>query len=169
VLAADPYATAAPPGVELVALPDLLAQADHVSLHVPLSPESRHLIGPDELAAMRPGAVLVNTARGGLVDEAAVAKAVASGALGGAGLDVTEREPLPGDSPLLGVDRVLLTAHTAAWSLTTEAELTRRSVDAVLALLAGRPPESIVNPRVLDSPDLRIPALRGEGSAGPDP
>jgi D-3-phosphoglycerate dehydrogenase / 2-oxoglutarate reductase len=163
LLACDPVVApeaAARLGAELVELPELLGAADHVSLHVPMDASNRHLIGSAELASMRRGAILVNTARGGLVDEAAAIEAVRRGWIAAAGLDVTEREPLPPDDPLLGADGILLTAHSAAWSATAEAELSRRSVDAVIDLLNGRRPPSIVNPAVLDAPNLRVPALR---------
>lgn len=109
---------------------------------------------------MRPGVVLVNTARGTLIDEVALIAAIERGHVAGAGLDVTEREPLSPGHPLLSNERVLLTAHSAAASTTARAELARRSVDAVIELLAGRQPASIINPDVLQSPRLRISALR---------
>jgi phosphoglycerate dehydrogenase-like enzyme len=104
--------------------------------------------------------VLVNTSRGGLVDAQAVMSAVRQGHLGGAGLDVTDPEPLPPDSPLLGSERIVLTAHSAASSTTTQVELARRSIDAAMALLVGQQPDSIVNPDVLTTPQLRLAALR---------
>lgn len=100
-------------GVQLAALPDLLAQADFVSLNCDLNPTSQHLINAETLAQMKPGAVLINTARGPIVDETALVAALQSGHLGGAALDVFEIEPLPADSPLLGMDNVLLAAHNA--------------------------------------------------------
>jgi phosphoglycerate dehydrogenase-like enzyme len=163
VLAADPNVSpdvAANAGVDLVDLPTLLATADHVSLHAPMSPDNRHLIGADEIAAMRPDSVVVNTARGGLVDEVALLAAIRRGAVAGAGLDTTEREPLPRNDPMLRSGRIVLTAHSAAWSRTAEAELATRSIDAALRLVRGEPPESVVNPDVIGSAALRNPALR---------
>lgn len=101
-------------GLERVGLPTLLAEADIVTLHVPLTPATRGLIDADALARMRPGAVLINTARGPLVDEAALARALTLGQLGGAGLDVFAREPPPSASPLMGLRNVVLTPHVAA-------------------------------------------------------
>jgi D-3-phosphoglycerate dehydrogenase len=163
VVAADPYVSpdvAANAGVDLIDLPTLLATADHVSLHAPMSPDNRHLIGADEIAAMRPDSVIVNTARGGLVDEVALLAAIRRGAVAGAGLDTTEREPLPRNDPMLRSARIVLTAHSAAWSRTAEADLATRSVDAVVRLVRGELPESVVNPAVVESADLRNPALR---------
>jgi phosphoglycerate dehydrogenase-like enzyme len=108
---------------------------------------------------MRPGVVIVNTARGGLIDEAALIAKVAQGHVGGAGLDVTEREPLPADDPTLQADGIVLTAHSAMASATARAELARRTVDAVIDLLHGTEPASIVNREVLASARLRIPEL----------
>jgi D-3-phosphoglycerate dehydrogenase / 2-oxoglutarate reductase len=164
VLAADPVVTedvARAAGVRLVALPELLHQSDHVSLHAPLARDAAFLVGERELSLLRPGAVLVNTARGGLLDEDAVLRALRSGRLAGAGLDVTAREPVPAGDPLLGVtDGLLLTGHSAAWSAASVEQLARRSVDAAAALLAGRRPASTVNPEVLHAPELRLAALR---------
>jgi phosphoglycerate dehydrogenase-like enzyme len=100
-------------GVGFRALPDLLAEADVVSLHVPLLPETRHLIGEAELSLMKPTALLVNTARGALVDEVALARALRSGRILGAALDVLSQEPPPPDHPLLGLDDCLITPHCA--------------------------------------------------------
>jgi phosphoglycerate dehydrogenase-like enzyme len=100
-------------GLVRVDLSTLLAEADIVTLHVPLTPATRRLIGADALARMRPGALLINTARGGLVDEAALARALLERRLGGAGLDVFAHEPPPPDSPLLTLRNVVLTPHVA--------------------------------------------------------
>jgi D-3-phosphoglycerate dehydrogenase len=135
----------------------LIEGADHVSLHVPMSGANHYLIDAAALARMRPGAVLVNTARGGLVDEAAVMAALASGRLGGAALDVTEREPLPADDPLLSAPpSLVLTGHGAAWGVRSTAELRDGSVAAAADLIAGRVPASVVNPEVLTAPNLRV-------------
>lgn len=151
-------------GAEPVTLPELCARADHVSLHAALGKSSRNIIDAQTIAQMRRGAILVNTARGGLIDEAALIDAVRAGHLGGAGLDVTASEPLPVDHPLLGVDGIVLTAHSAAFSTTSASELRRRAVAAVADLLAGRTPESVVNPEVLSSSALRLPRVLGGGT-----
>jgi D-3-phosphoglycerate dehydrogenase / 2-oxoglutarate reductase len=164
-IAADPLVpaeVAAQAGVELVPLEQLLTEADHISLHPPLTPETRHLISDQVLAGLRPGAIIVNTSRGGVVDQDAVVRALASPdrRLGGIGLDVTDPEPLPADHSLLRAPDVIVTAHSAVASTTAARELARRSVDAAIALLEGRLPDSIVNPDVLEAPNLRATELR---------
>jgi (S)-sulfolactate dehydrogenase len=117
-------------GAERVPLDELLAQADVVSLHVPLTDATRGLMDASRIAAMKPGAVLVNTARGGIVDEAALAQALREGRLGGAALDVFEREPLAAGSPLAGVPNLILTPHIAG--------VTHESNQRVSSLIAAR-------------------------------
>lgn len=130
-----------PPRNGRIALEALLAQADVVSLHCPLTAETRGLIGAGELARMKPGALLINTARGGVVDEPALAAALRSGHLGGAGIDVLSREPPPADHPLLAPDlpNLIVTPHVA-WA---SREARQRLVDEIAANLrafsAGRP------------------------------
>ena len=103
------------PGIAPVSLAQLFAESDIVSLHVPLKANTRHLIDDAALAQMKPGALLINTARGGLIDEAALVRALQRGTLSGAGLDVFAEEPLPADSPLRQLDNVILTPHTAGY------------------------------------------------------
>jgi D-3-phosphoglycerate dehydrogenase len=117
ILAFDPYFAGEAAPAELVDLPTLLAQSDIVSLHARLTDESYHLIGREELASMKPTAILINTARGGLVDEKALVEALASRRLRGAALDVFDEEPLHADSPLLRLDNVTLTPHLAGSSI----------------------------------------------------
>jgi D-3-phosphoglycerate dehydrogenase len=117
VAAYDPFLTiqrAEELGVESLALEELLQVADVVTLHLPLTDDTRHMMNRDRLAMMKPGAVLINAARGGLIDHHALVEAVESGALAGAALDVFDPEPLAADSPLRGSDRILLTPHLAA-------------------------------------------------------
>lgn len=126
-------------GAALVEREELLRQADFVTLHIPATPESRGMIGAEDLVLMKPGAILVNTARGALVDEPALIEALRSGRLGGAALDVFAEEPLPPDSPLRTLDNVVLSPH-AAW-MTHEARerLIQIPIDNVLAFLLGKP------------------------------
>jgi glyoxylate reductase len=147
---------ALPPDVERelnatrVELDTLLAEADFVSLHVPLTPKTKHLIGSDQLALMKPKAVLVNTSRGPVVDEAALAAALRSGAIFAAGLDVYEREPEI-HPDLLGLDNVVLTPHIASSSVRTRSEMSALAVRNLLAGLAGERPPNLLNPEVLPS------------------
>ncbi|HST41205.1 MAG TPA: NAD(P)-dependent oxidoreductase [Conexibacter sp.] len=125
-------------------LADLLERVDALSIHLPLTPATHRLIGAPELAAMKPGALLVNTSRGEIVDEDALAAALAGGHLGGAGLDVFEVEPLPQDSPLIGLESAVVTPHSAAFSEQALAELRSRALDDALRVLAGEQPRNPV-------------------------
>lgn len=132
-----------PAGWHARSLPDLLAQADVVSLHVPLTKHTRHLIGARELATMKPTAYLVNTSRGPVLDEAALADALRSGRLAGAGLDVYEEEPRihPG---LLACDNALLLPHLGSATAGTRERMAMMAIDNLLAVLEGRHPPNIV-------------------------
>lgn len=130
VIAHDPYASASE--VELVGLDELLRRADVVSLHVPLTPETRHMI---DVTRMKPGSLLINIGRGGLVDEDALAAALRSGHLAGAALDVTEIEPLPLSSPLLDAPNLILTPHVAWVSEVALEDLRRLTAEAALRLI----------------------------------
>ncbi len=135
-------------GVRRADTATLLAESDVVSLHMPLSPATRHWLGRAELAAMKPGALLVNTARGGVVDQDALIEALREGHLGGAALDVMDPEPLPGDSPLLTLPNVLLAPHIASASHATRGRMASMAVDNLLAALEGRRPPYCVNPEL---------------------
>jgi len=136
------------PGVEAVSLEELLACSDYVSVHVALAAATRNLIGAREIAAMKPGAVLVNTARGGIVDEAALARALDEGRLFAAGLDVFEREPLSPDSPLLSHPRVVLVPHVGSATARTRLQMVELAVANAVAAIQGRPMPHCVNPGV---------------------
>ncbi|HXE45483.1 MAG TPA: D-glycerate dehydrogenase [Conexibacter sp.] len=120
-------------------LPELLARSDFVSLHVPLTPGTRHLIDAHALGRMKPTAILVNTARGPVVDTQALTHALHAGTIGGAALDVTDPEPLPPDHPLLQAPNVLVVPHVGSATRRTRAAMTDRCVDNVLAGLADEP------------------------------
>jgi D-3-phosphoglycerate dehydrogenase / 2-oxoglutarate reductase len=141
---------------EFVSFADLLATSDYVSLHAPLTDSSHHLLGTAELAAMRPGAYLVNTARGGLIDTDALVDALLSGRLSGAGLDVTESEPPAVDHPLRAIDSVTLTPHAAFSSVDAMREVARRAATHAASALSGTLPDCVVNPEVLQQANLRI-------------
>lgn len=136
-------------GAEPADLMTLLAGSDVVSLHAPLTDETRHLIGSAELEAMPAGAVLVNTSRGGLVDGDALRQALAAGRLGGAALDVLETEPPAPDDPLLARDDVIVTPHAGFYSEESAVELRRKATEQVIEALAGRVPPYAVNARDL--------------------
>ncbi len=116
-----------------------LARADAVSLHVPLTARTRHLIDADALAAMRRTAILVNTTRGPVVDQVALAAALRSGAIGAAGLDVTDPEPLPAGDPLLTAPNLLVLPHIGSATVATRERMAAMAVDNLLAALDGRP------------------------------
>jgi D-3-phosphoglycerate dehydrogenase len=132
-------------GLRAVALDAALADADCVTLHAPLTPATRHMLDAGALATMRPGSVLVNTCRGGLVDEEALAEALAAGRPGAAALDVFEREPLPGDSPLRSLPSVTLSPHAAWYSPQALADLPAFATRQVIDFLGGKPVPAIVN------------------------
>jgi D-3-phosphoglycerate dehydrogenase len=148
-LAHDVYqdtAFAAEHGVRFVSLDELLAQSDIVTLHAVLTSDTQSLIGEKELVRMKPGAYLVNTARGGLVDEQALARALAENRLAGAGLDVFADEP-PKDSPLLKLgDKVLLAPHLGAQTTETVLRMGRMAAENVVQVLRGEKPAGVVNP-----------------------
>jgi D-3-phosphoglycerate dehydrogenase len=153
VIAFDPFA---PPelfareGVEQVNLAQLLAQSDYVSIHAPLLPETRDLFNADAFRQMKPTAYLVNTARGPIVDEGALARALDAGQLAGAALDVMPQEP-PVGSPLFGRDNVIITPHTSFYSEESLLELQRKAAQEVASVLTGNVPKNPVNPEVLQS------------------
>jgi len=140
------------PGVAFASLDSLLPAADFVSVHVALNADTRGLLGESALARMKPGAVLVNTARGGIVDEDALADALRSGQLGAAGLDVFAREPLDPASPLLRLPNVVLTPHIGSASEATRARMVELAVENLLAALAGKPMPHCANPAVYARP-----------------
>jgi D-3-phosphoglycerate dehydrogenase len=143
VITHDPYVSPealAAAGVENVGFDELLAMADFVSIHAPLLPATRGLFNRDIFRKMKKGAMLINTARGPLVDEEALIAALDSGQLGGAALDVVTTEPLPKESKLIGRDNVILTPHTAFYSVEALNELQTKCATDVARVLSGEPP-----------------------------
>jgi D-3-phosphoglycerate dehydrogenase len=147
VIVYDPFVQAdviARERVDQVDFDELLAQSDYVSIHTPLLPETRNLFGADAFSRMKPGALLINTARGPIVDEQALAKALDAGQLAGAALDVMPTEP-PVGSPLLGRGNVIITPHTSFYSEESLLELQRKAAQEVADVLSGKPPKNPVN------------------------
>ena len=139
VVGYDPYAPAGGAIDLMDSLDEALALADVVTLHLPLTPQSAGLIGPAQVAAMKPSAVVVNVARGGLIDQAALAGALREGRLAGAGLDVLAQEPPAPDDPILTAPNVVLSPHFAWYSDSSERRARTQAADAMLDYLAGRP------------------------------
>jgi phosphoglycerate dehydrogenase-like enzyme len=134
--------------VTLVPFERLLAESDFLSLHLPLTAESKHVISKNTLARMKPGAFLINTARGGLVCEADLYEALRAGRLAGAGLDVFEEEP-PGPGPLFGLENVVVTPHAAGVDLQSRDDMALSAAQAIVSLFRGEwPAEKVVNPEV---------------------
>lgn len=134
--------------VSFVSIEELAATSDVVSIHLALTPVTRRLIDTAFLSRMRPGAMLINTSRGEIIETPALVEALRSGHLAGAALDVFEEEPLPGAHPLLGMDNVVLTPHVGFYTVEAAARMLRMALDNVLAFFAGRP-QHVVNPEVL--------------------
>ncbi len=144
---ADP-AVEAELGATYVPFEDLLARADVVSVHAPLTPDTRHLIDAAALARMKPGAILVNSSRGGLVDQAALLAALDSGRLRAAALDVTDPEPLPADHPLVGRDDIVVIPHIGSNTLATRVKMGRMCAENLLAALRGERMPWVIDPAV---------------------
>ncbi|OHV08412.1 C-terminal binding protein [Kushneria phosphatilytica] len=138
-------------GWPVISLDELLVSSHVVSIHVPLTEQTHHLIDAEALSRMRSDAVLINTARGGVVDTAALVTALQSRQVLGAGLDVLEEEPLPADHPLMACSRVVLTPHAGFYTEESYAELKRRTVQNAVDVIQGRRPGNLLNPEVLHS------------------
>jgi D-3-phosphoglycerate dehydrogenase len=149
VLVYDPYVSAEVlskfGGIKMVDLKQLLADADLVSLHCPLTPETKHLIGAPELHLMKPGAILLNTSRGAVIDETALVQALREGRIAAAGLDVLEDEPPRPDNPLLHMENVVVTPHVAGYSADGITLRWHASIATLLAMARNQPPPSWVN------------------------
>ncbi|MCD6029912.1 MAG: hydroxyacid dehydrogenase [Thermomicrobiales bacterium] len=157
ILAADPYIdpdVMVAAGVEPVSLEDLLRRSDIVTIHAPLTPETRGLINAETLALMKPSAVLVNTARGPIIDLPALAEALEEGKLAGAALDVVDPEPLPADAPFYRMPNVILTPHSAYYSERSVDVVRRETLLEALQVLRGKRPRTVANPAVLEKVTL---------------
>jgi phosphoglycerate dehydrogenase-like enzyme len=153
VLAFDPYVTpaqAAEIGVTLAELDAVIAEADFLSLHAPLTKETHHLMNQERFAMMKEGAYLLNIARGGLVDAGALLAALESGKIAAAGLDVFEPEPLPVDSPLRNHPMILATPHSAGVTIEGRQRIESMAVERVLQFFRGERPQDVVNRELFD-------------------
>jgi D-3-phosphoglycerate dehydrogenase len=158
LLAYDPYVSqeqADSYRVKMVSLDDLLAQADYVSVHTPLMPQTRGLIGAEQLAKMKPTAYLINTSRGPVIDEAALIEALKAKQIAGAALDVFDPEPLVADSPLREMDNVILTPHLAAYSINAIEDLRAAVTATVSDVIQGYWPRHVMNAGVTPRRELR--------------
>jgi len=159
VITYDPYfrpEAAREMGIERVDFPQLLKEADFISLHAPLTSETKHLFSLEQFRTMKSTAYIINTARGALINHEDLVTALREGLIAGAGLDVTEPEPLPAESPLLTLENVILTPHSAFYSEASAEETRRRGVESVVLALHGIWPASLVNPEVKERPNRRI-------------
>ena len=136
-------------GISYMPRDEVIRSADFLSLHVPLTPETRHMMGAEELASMKETAFLINTSRGPVIDEKALAEALRDGVIAGAGLDVFETEPVSHDSPLLGLDNIVLTPHLASGSIETRTKMATTAATNIVSVLQGRVPPDLVNPGVI--------------------
>ncbi len=151
LIAYDPYVSqevADPYGVRMVDLTTLLRQSDILSIHAPLTAQTRHMIGENEMRQMKPSAFLVNTGRGLVVDGKALYQALKEGWIAGAGLDVLEKEPPDPDEPLLSLDNVVFTPHYASYTEEAYLELRIKAAENVASVLRGEWPKYVVNPEV---------------------
>jgi phosphoglycerate dehydrogenase-like enzyme len=150
-----PNAEAERLGIEFVPLDRLLAESDFVSLHAALTPETRGLLGEAQLRRMKPSAYLINTARGVMVDEAALVKALGEGWIAGAALDAFINEPLPAEHPFRSTPNLLVTPHQASFGYDSGARVSEAAAQAIVDLQGGRRPRWVVNPDVFAAPTLR--------------
>lgn len=149
VVVADPYLSveaALEAGVEQVSLDDLCRTADVISLHAPLTPETRHILDDRQIALMKPTTIVVNVSRGGLVDETALTEALTEGRIFGAGIDVFEQEPVARDNPLLSAPHTIISDHAGWYSERSVAVLQGNAALEIDRVLSGKPPKSWVNP-----------------------
>jgi len=157
VIAFDPYVSEIKmtrDGIEPVSFNELLERADYLSLHCLLNDETRHIMNAGAFARMKPSAYLINTCRGGVVDEKALIEALEKGQIAGAGLDVLEQEPPAADNPLLTMDNVIITPHAASATARMRPETRRRAAREIALALRGKWPMSPVNPTVMPKVNL---------------
>jgi D-3-phosphoglycerate dehydrogenase len=158
IIACDPLIQPAQSidNVEITTFEDVLRRSHFITVHTPLIPETEGMIGAHELAMMMPGSIIVNCARGGIIQEDALAEALKSGHLAGAGLDVVKPAPPPDDHPLLSAPNVIITPHTAFFSQASTVELERRTAEEAIRVLSGKKPQNLINPDVLGNSRVGI-------------
>ena len=150
--------------VRFASLDEVLAVADYLSLHVPLTTDTRHLIGERELARMKPTAFVINTSRGPVIDQRALVAALHAGRLAGAGLDVTDPEPAAADDPLLALPNVIVTPHAAWYSEESREYVTVEAAREAVRIVRGERPRSPVNPQT----QPRTPRLAADSQSSAD-
>ena len=158
ILAYDPYVSkerAAEIGVELVDLATVMRESDFITVHTPLNPETKGLIGAEEIGLMKPTAFLINTARGPVVDEAALVDALKHRRIAGAGLDVLEQEPPPKDHPLFALDNVALAPHCLAMTVEHQRDIGLEACENVRLAYEGKVPPHLANPEVVERPGMQ--------------
>lgn len=156
VIAYDPYLPeekkiAYRSWVDFTGLKELVSESDVISIHVPLTEQTRHLVDETEISQMKPDVILINASRGGIVNEAALVKALQNNRIAGAGLDVFSEEPVPAGNPLLKLENVILTPHSAALTRECVTRMATEAARCVLDVFAGREPQNVANPQVLES------------------
>jgi D-3-phosphoglycerate dehydrogenase len=137
--------------VKMVELKELLSKSDFISIHVPLTDQTLDLVDEAEFSLMKSEAILINASRGGVVNETALVEALQKNKIAGAGLDVFSEEPVSGDHPLLKLENIILTPHTAALTRECVARMATEAATCVLDVFAGRVPQNVANPHVLES------------------
>lgn len=150
IIACDPYVAKVDRGIELAEFPQLLSDSDFISIHTPLTKETRHIFGENELRAMKKSAYLINTARGSIINEKALYKALKDKWIAGAALDVMEKEPPDWKNPLLKLNNLIITPHVSFYSEESYVDLKTKTAEAVLFVLKGGLPKAMVNPQVIN-------------------
>jgi len=164
VIAYDPYLTEEKKDeyrdqAIFIGLEDLLSESDVISIHVPLTDQTRNLVGEAEISRMKPEAILINASRGDIVNETALVKALQNNKIAGAGLDVFSKEPVPADHALLKLENVILTPHSAALTRECVTRMATESAKCVIDVFAGREPPNVANRQVLESGRWKQPGL----------
>jgi phosphoglycerate dehydrogenase-like enzyme len=154
MIAHDPHVRAAPEGVELVSLEELFRQSDYLAVNTLLNDATRGIVGEEQLRLMKPTAYFINTARGPIVQQKALTRALQERWIAGAGLDVFEQEPIAPDDPLLRLENVIVSPHALAWTEEIVRDNGLEACDHILSVFRGEVPAAVVNREVLDRPQF---------------